>query len=164
MKEIRGGWSNIIFYPFSLIALRLYLSEAYSDLRYGAEFFSTPPYIDFATMYFRLSLVYHGCNGFAFKLMRIILRLLIYLFPRIVLVLKFALYQLKVPNCSWWSNKAYKKNIQFFNNTSLITMNIPSNDIVSLSKQKLTNEMGLVSNIKSKVVKKHTRTALKSAL
>ena len=35
--------------------------------------------------------------------------------------------------------------------TSLISMYIPPNGRVSLSKQKLTNEMGLVSNIKSKV-------------
>ena len=48
--------------------------------------------------------------------------------------------------------------------TSLITMYIPPNVRVSLSKQKLTNEMGLVSNIKSKVVQKHKKTALKSAL
>ena len=48
--------------------------------------------------------------------------------------------------------------------TSLITMYIPPNGRVSLSKQKLTNEMGLVSNIKSKVVQKHKKTALKSAL
>ena len=48
--------------------------------------------------------------------------------------------------------------------TSLITMYIPPNGRVSLRKQKLTNEMGLVSNIKSKVVQKHTRAALKSAL
>ena len=50
--------------------------------------------------------------------------------------------------------------------TSLITMYIPPNSRVSLSKQKLTNtnEMGLVSNIKSKVVQKQTRAALKSAL
>ena len=48
--------------------------------------------------------------------------------------------------------------------TSLITMYIPSNGRVSLSKQKLTNEMGLVSNVKSKVVQKHMKTALKSAL
>ena len=48
--------------------------------------------------------------------------------------------------------------------TSLITMYIPPNGRVSLSKQKLTNEMGLVSNIKSKVAQKHTKTALKSAL
>ena len=50
--------------------------------------------------------------------------------------------------------------------TSLITMYIPPNGRVSLSKQKLTNtnEMGLVSNIKSKVVQKQTRAALKSAL
>ena len=48
--------------------------------------------------------------------------------------------------------------------TSLITMYIPPNGRVSLSKQKLTNEMGLVSNIKSKVVQKHPKTALKSAL
>ena len=48
--------------------------------------------------------------------------------------------------------------------TSLISMYIPPNGRVSLSKQKLTNEMGLVSNIKSKVVQKHTKTALKSAL
>ena len=47
--------------------------------------------------------------------------------------------------------------------TSLISMYIPPNGRVSLSKQKLTNEMGLVSNIKSKVVQKHTKTALKSA-
>ena len=39
--------------------------------------------------------------------------------------------------------------------TSLISMYIPPNGRVSLSKQKLTNEMGLVSNIKSKVVQKH---------
>ena len=39
--------------------------------------------------------------------------------------------------------------------TSLITMYIPPNGRVSLSKQKLTNEMGLVSNIKSKVVQEH---------
>ena len=43
-------------------------------------------------------------------------------------------------------------------------MYIPPNVKVSLSKQKLTNEMGLVSNIKSKVVQKHKKTALKSAL
>ena len=48
--------------------------------------------------------------------------------------------------------------------TSLITMYIPPNGRVSISKQKLTNEMGLVLNIKSKVVQKHTKTALKSAL
>ena len=36
--------------------------------------------------------------------------------------------------------------------TSLISMYIPPNSRVSLSKQKLTNEIGLVSNIKSKVV------------
>ena len=48
--------------------------------------------------------------------------------------------------------------------TSLITMYIPPNGRVSLSKRKLTNEMGLVSNIKSKVIQKHTRAALKSAL
>ena len=50
--------------------------------------------------------------------------------------------------------------------TSLITMYIPPNGGVSLSKQKLTNtnEMGLVSNIKSKVVQKQTRATLKSAL
>ena len=50
--------------------------------------------------------------------------------------------------------------------TSLITMYIPPNGGVSLSKQKLTNtnQMGLVSNIKSKVVQKQTRAALKSAL
>ena len=50
--------------------------------------------------------------------------------------------------------------------TSLITMYIPPNGRVSLSKRKLTNtnEMGLVSNIKSKVVQKQTRAALKSAL
>ena len=48
--------------------------------------------------------------------------------------------------------------------SSLITMYIPPNGSVSLSKQKLTNEMGLVSNIKSKVVQKHTKTALKSSL
>ena len=43
-------------------------------------------------------------------------------------------------------------------------MYIPPNGRVSISKQKLTNEMGLVLNIKSKVVQKHTKTALKSAL
>ena len=43
--------------------------------------------------------------------------------------------------------------------TSLISMYIPPNGRVSLSKQKLTNEMGLVY-IKSKVVQKHTKTAL----
>ena len=48
--------------------------------------------------------------------------------------------------------------------SSLITMYIPPNGRVSLSKQKLTNEMGLVSNIKSKVPQKKTETALKSAL
>ena len=48
--------------------------------------------------------------------------------------------------------------------TSLITTCIPPSGRVSLSKQKLTNEMGLVSNIKSKVVQKHTKTALKLAL
>ena len=48
--------------------------------------------------------------------------------------------------------------------TSLITMCISPSGRVSLSKQKLTNEMGLVSNIKSKVVQNHTKTALKSAL
>ena len=36
--------------------------------------------------------------------------------------------------------------------TSLISMYIPPNGRVSLSKQKLTNEMALVSNIQSKVV------------
>ena len=46
--------------------------------------------------------------------------------------------------------------------TSLISMYIPPNGRVSLSKQKLTNE--IVSNIKSKVVQKHTKTVLKSAL
>ena len=45
--------------------------------------------------------------------------------------------------------------------TSLITMYIPPNGRVSISKQKLTNEMGLVSNIKSKVVQKHTKISLK---
>ena len=48
--------------------------------------------------------------------------------------------------------------------TSLISMYITADGRVSLSKQKLTNEMGLVSNIKSKVVQKHTKTALKSTL
>ena len=48
--------------------------------------------------------------------------------------------------------------------TSLISMYIPQNGRVSLSKQKLANEMGLVSNMKSKVVHKDTRVALKSAL
>ena len=48
--------------------------------------------------------------------------------------------------------------------TSLITMHIPPNGTVSLSQQKLTNEMCLVSNIKSEVVQKHMKTALKSAL
>ena len=48
--------------------------------------------------------------------------------------------------------------------TSLISMYIPPNGRVNLSKQKLTNEMDLVSNIKSTVVQKHTKTALKSAL
>ena len=48
--------------------------------------------------------------------------------------------------------------------TSLISMYIPPNGRVNLSKQKLTNEMGFVSNIKSKVVQKHTKTALKSEL
>ena len=48
--------------------------------------------------------------------------------------------------------------------TSLITMCIPPNGRVSLSKQKFTSEMGLVSNIRSNVVQKHTKTALKSAL
>ena len=48
--------------------------------------------------------------------------------------------------------------------TSLITMYIPPNGRVSLSKQKLTNEIRLVSNIKSKVVQKHRKTVLKSAL
>ena len=48
--------------------------------------------------------------------------------------------------------------------TSLISMYIPPNGRVSLSKQKLTNEMGLASNIKTKVVQKRTKTALKSAL
>ena len=48
--------------------------------------------------------------------------------------------------------------------TSLISMYIPPNGRVSLSKQKLINEMGLVSNIKSKVAQKHTKTALKSTL
>ena len=48
--------------------------------------------------------------------------------------------------------------------TCLITMYIPPNGRVSLSKQKLTNEMGLAWNIKSKVVQKHTRAALKAAL
>ena len=58
----------------------------------------------------------------------------------------------------------YPDNSLFLGGTSLITMYIPPNGRVSLSKQKLTNEMGLVSNIKSKVVQKHTKTALKSAL
>ena len=48
--------------------------------------------------------------------------------------------------------------------SSLITIYIPPNGRVSLSKQKLTSELGLISNIKSKVVQKHTKTALKSAL
>ena len=48
--------------------------------------------------------------------------------------------------------------------TSLISMYIPPNGRVSLSKQTLINEMGLVSNINSKVVQKHPKTALKSAL
>ena len=48
--------------------------------------------------------------------------------------------------------------------TSLISMYVPPTGRVSLSKQKLTNEMGFVSNIKSKVVQKRTKTALKSAL
>ena len=48
--------------------------------------------------------------------------------------------------------------------TSLITMYIPPSGRVSLSKEKLTSELGLVSNIKSKVVQKHMKTALKSAL
>ena len=48
--------------------------------------------------------------------------------------------------------------------TSLICMYIPPNGRVSLSKQKLTNEIGLVSHIKSTVVQKHTKPALKSAL
>ena len=48
--------------------------------------------------------------------------------------------------------------------TSLISMYIPPKGRVSFSKQKLTNELGLVSNIQSKVVQKHTKTALKSAL
>ena len=48
--------------------------------------------------------------------------------------------------------------------TILITMYIPPNGRVSLSKQMFTNEMDLVSNIKSKVIQKHTRAALKSAL
>ena len=47
---------------------------------------------------------------------------------------------------------------------SLITMYIPPNGRVSLSKQTLANEMGLVLNIKSKVVQDHMRAALKSAL
>ena len=49
--------------------------------------------------------------------------------------------------------------------TSIITMYIRPNGRVSLSKQKLTSEMGVVSNIKTKVVQKHAKTAaLKSAL
>ena len=52
--------------------------------------------------------------------------------------------------------------------TSFMTMYmyIPPNGRVSLSKQKLTNtnEVGLVSNVTSKVVQKQTRAALKSAL
>ena len=49
--------------------------------------------------------------------------------------------------------------------TSLITMYIRPNGRVSLSKQKLTSEMGVVSNIKPNVVQKHAKTAaLKSAL
>ena len=48
--------------------------------------------------------------------------------------------------------------------TSLISMYILPNGRVSLSKQKLTNKMGLVSNIKSKMVQKHMKTALKSTL
>ena len=44
-------------------------------------------------------------------------------------------------------------------------MYICPNGRVSLSKQKLTSEMGVVSNIKPKVVQKHAKTAaLKSAL
>ena len=48
--------------------------------------------------------------------------------------------------------------------TSLITMYIPPNGRVSLSKQKLTNEMGLVSNIKSKVVQKHMKISCRGLL
>ena len=48
--------------------------------------------------------------------------------------------------------------------TSLTSMYVPPNGRVSLSKQKLSNELGLVSNIQSKVVQKHMNTALKSAL
>ena len=43
--------------------------------------------------------------------------------------------------------------------TGLI-MYIPPNGRVSLSKKKLTNEMGFVSNTKSKIVQKHTKAAL----
>ena len=49
--------------------------------------------------------------------------------------------------------------------TSIITMYIRPNGRVSLSKQKLTSEMGVLSNIKPKVVQKQAKTAaLKSAL
>ena len=58
----------------------------------------------------------------------------------------------------------YPNSSLFLEALVLITMYIPPNVRVSLSKQKLTNEMGLVSNIKSKVVQKHKKTALKSAL
>ena len=46
--------------------------------------------------------------------------------------------------------------------TSLIFMYIPPNGMLCIFLQ--TSELGLVSNIKSKVVQKHTKTALKSAL
>ena len=44
--------------------------------------------------------------------------------------------------------------------TSLISMYIPPNGRGSLSKQKLTSELGLVSNIKAKVVQKYMRKPL----
>lgn len=60
--------------------------------------------------------------------------------------------------------KRFSQQQSLSGGTSLITMYIPPNGRISLSKQKLTSEYGLASNIKSKVVKKHTRAALKSAL
>ena len=57
-----------------------------------------------------------------------------------------------------------KDFIRLSGGTSLITMYIPANGRLSLSKQKLTNEMRLVSNINSKVVQKDTRAVLKSTL
>ena len=48
--------------------------------------------------------------------------------------------------------------------TSLMYMYILPNGRISLSKQKLTSEYGLVSNINSEVAQKHMKGTLKSAL